>query len=73
MANNVPNISLFRKGQRVLMGSGGFGIYGVIIKIVAKDPLPIKVNANMGGMFELSLEDYKKTWFTVQVNEDNGH
>jgi len=62
MKNNTPSISVFKKGQTVLMGSTSFGIYGRIVEVVPKDPLPIKVDANMGSIFELSLDDYEINW-----------
>jgi preprotein translocase subunit YajC len=58
----LPSLSKFKKGQKVLMGTPAFGIYGIITKIVPKDTKQIKIDTNMGVEFSVSLEDFGKTW-----------
>ena len=68
MTEKLPSLSLFRKGNKVVIGSVGFGIHGVIVNIDSKSPFPIKVSAGFSD-FELSLKDYNKTWFFLTEDD----
>jgi len=63
----LPAISSFKKGQKVIIGDkNGFGIRGVIVDIKPKDNLPIKVDVKLGPLYELSLSNYNVGWSLIE-------
>jgi len=63
MGNNLPSLSVFKKGQKVFIGDKKtFAMYGTISDIIPEDSYPIKVDINIGIEFSLALKDFNTTW-----------
>lgn len=69
MDKKIPNVSKFKVGDKVIIGTKGFGIHGKIIKVDLKSKKSqVTVATGLGDPYELSLNDYGKLWRKLVEN-----